>query len=156
VRYALLYALIGLLPDVDVMLRIHRWVTHSLMVVALMAVPIVAISKYLRRDLLKYLVLGLTAYTLHIVLDVFTAPTPLAWPMTGYAYMVILDVNGLLSADMLKIITNLTITIEPTDFTPRTAIEGPIITATGVVLVLTTATISITERVVGRYKRVRS
>ena len=28
-KYSLLRALIGLLPDIDVPLRVHRWVTHS-------------------------------------------------------------------------------------------------------------------------------
>ena len=34
-KYALFIALIGLLPDIDVLLRVHRWVTHSIVPVAL-------------------------------------------------------------------------------------------------------------------------
>jgi len=36
-KHAALLALIGLLPDVDAALRIHRWVTHSLALATMVA-----------------------------------------------------------------------------------------------------------------------
>ena len=81
-RYAVLFAPIGLLPDVDTVLRIHRWITHSLVLV--MTVILVASIPllYMNYKYLEYLVLTPTLYILHIVLDTFTASTPILWPIT--------------------------------------------------------------------------
>ncbi|MGC8983278.1 MAG: hypothetical protein ACP5KA_05990, partial [Desulfurococcaceae archaeon] len=48
-REALLVAFIGLLPDVDALLRIHRWVTHSLVLaVLLFSGPVLLASQWKR------------------------------------------------------------------------------------------------------------
>ena len=75
-RYALLLALIGLLPDTDVLLRIHRWVTHSLILtVTLITIATIPVL-YIDHKYLEHLALASTLYILHIILDIFTAPTP--------------------------------------------------------------------------------
>jgi len=67
-RHAALLALVGLLPDVDALFKIHRSATHSLLLVAAAA----AIPALRRRA--KHAALAI--YALYIVLDVLTAPTP--------------------------------------------------------------------------------
>jgi membrane-bound metal-dependent hydrolase YbcI (DUF457 family) len=42
-KTALLIGLVGLIPDIDALLRIHRWITHSLVLVALFAIPVVTL-----------------------------------------------------------------------------------------------------------------
>jgi len=43
-RHALVLALVGLLPGVDALLRIHRWVTRSLVLTALVATATVLLA----------------------------------------------------------------------------------------------------------------
>ncbi|RLG79467.1 MAG: hypothetical protein DRO13_06005 [Thermoprotei archaeon] len=102
-KYALFIALIGLLPDVDVLLRIHRWVTHSLVPVALAASATAVILLYTKRSYLKHLALATTLYTLHIALDIFVAPTPLLWPLTNQAYMLETGIYGAITTNGIYI-----------------------------------------------------
>jgi len=98
VRYAVLTALIGL-PDVDSLLRIHRWFTHSLIITALVTAVAAVFITYVNSRLLKYVFLTSAIYTLHILLDIFTASTPIAWPLTNKAYMISTELNGVIIAD---------------------------------------------------------
>lgn len=45
-RYTALIALIGLLPDIDVLVRVCKWVTHSILITLLVAVPILVLVYY--------------------------------------------------------------------------------------------------------------
>jgi len=64
-RYAALLALAGLLPDIDVLLRIHRWITHSLPVVLLAAAPMLLFIRVKRREFFRFAALVLLIYVLH-------------------------------------------------------------------------------------------
>ncbi len=61
-RYALIIALIGLLSDLDVLLRIHRWVTHSIIPVLIIGTVSSIILFYMNYTYLKYLLLALGLY----------------------------------------------------------------------------------------------
>jgi membrane-bound metal-dependent hydrolase YbcI (DUF457 family) len=74
-KYSLLIALAGLLPDIDVVFRIHRWVTHSLIVVLATLTPALLAIYAFRREYLRLATLTTALYTL-------TAPTPALWPLT--------------------------------------------------------------------------
>ena len=81
-KYSLLIALAGLLPDIDVVFRIHRWVTHSLIIVLATLTPALLAIYAFRREYLRLATLTTALYTLHIALDTLTAPTPALWPLT--------------------------------------------------------------------------
>ena len=130
-KYALFIALIGLLPDIDVLLRVHRWVTHSIVPVALIASATTVILLHTKRNYLKYLALAITLYTLHIVLDTFVAPTPLLWPLTNQAYMLEIGINGIVATNGIDITPQVNVVVEQVDFTSRPVIEGPIVSSIG-------------------------
>ncbi len=48
-RRALLLAFVGLLPDVDALLLVHRWVTHSIPVALLDSAPLLVLTYTYRR-----------------------------------------------------------------------------------------------------------
>ena len=59
-RYALIIAFVGLLPDVDALLGVHRWVTHSVLVALLASTPLLVLAylsggRYVRVVLLSLL-----------------------------------------------------------------------------------------------------
>jgi len=79
-RHAALLALVGLLPDVDALLKIHRSATHSLVLAAAAAIAVPAL-----RHRAKHAALALAIYALHIVLDVLQRPHPRCGPYSGKA-----------------------------------------------------------------------
>ncbi len=144
-KYALFIALIGLLPDIDVILRVHRWVTHSLIPVALVASATTVILLHTKRNYLKYLALAIILYTLHIVLDTFIAPTPLLWPLTNQAYMLQAGIDGIITTNSIDITPQINIVVEHADLTQRPAIEGPIISPTGLIIAIGVVAVLLTE-----------
>ena len=134
-KWALVLGLIGLLPDIDVLLRIHRWLTHSLVVVVLVATPLLVLINLHWRDKLGLALLALLIVTLHLVMDVFTGSTPILWPLID-SVLVKVTVNGVTSSTGVTIIPSLAVITSRPDFTQREIIEGPIITELGAILVV--------------------
>lgn len=144
-RHALLLALIGILPDVDILLRIHRWITHSLVLTAtLVAVAAIPVF-YADRKHFKYLVLALALYVLHIALDVFTAPTPLLWPLVSQAYMVSMELNGVVASGGIKIAPSISVYSKAVDFTQQPLLEGPVVSPQGMVTAIGALAVLLTE-----------
>jgi len=81
-RWALLLGLLGLLPDVDALLRVRRWFTHSLVVIALPAVPLLALLHLRRRGWVDLALLAL-----HPVRDVLAGQTPVLWPLADSVWV---------------------------------------------------------------------
>ena len=102
-RRTMLFALIGLLLGIDALLRIHRWIKYSIIlavtVVLIAAIPLI----YINNKYLEYLVLASALYILHIVLEVFTATTPILWPITGQAYMLEIEPGGVIAEDSIRV-----------------------------------------------------
>lgn len=138
-REALLIALVGLLPDVDVLLMIHRWVSHSVLIPALILLLTPVIAKYLGTGYVKHLVVPAILYALHIVLDLLTAPTPALWPINTQSYYLTIKLDSTLSDTGIKLTPNLALNAEASDFTRRAVLEGPLITDTGIMIAIATA-----------------
>jgi len=151
-REALLIALVGLLPDVDVLLMIHRWVTHTLLIPVSLLLLTPLITKYLGREYLKYLVVPTLLYTLHILLDLFTASTPVIWPISTQSYSLTIKLDGMLSDSGIKLIPNVVVSTEASDFTRRSVLEGPLITDTGIIVTIATLLTLTTEYIIRRLR----
>ncbi len=70
------------------------------------------------------------------MLDALTAPTPLLYPLTSSSYMVSIGVNGSISGGMVSLEPGAMLLSEPVDFTPRQAVEGPVVSGVGVIVAL--------------------
>lgn len=151
--YSLLLSLTGLVPDIDALLHVHRWATHSIVVSGALFLILYLVFSYRWRGLLRYVALAHVLYTLHIVTDMFTAPTPVLWPLVRESYMVYPDATGQLGPGGLVVYLNTSIVSVPTDFSPREYIEGPIVSPTGAVLLVATAAVLAIERVCPRVCR---
>ena len=134
IRRSAIIAFIGLLPDVDALLRIHRWATHSLILAIAGGLMLAALLTLLGRKSLKILYLSIALYIIHIIMDIFTAPTPLLWPLTGDAYTISLEVDGSVSSKGIAVIPLIELSREGVNFTQREVIEGPIASPTGVII----------------------
>jgi len=148
-RHAILIAFAGLLADLDALLRIHRWATHSLVTLLAVSTPLLLLLYTYRREYLKIAMLALLLYTLHIALDIFTAPTPALWPLAPSLWLRV-EVNGASTTSGIAVTPTITATIKPVDFTQREAVEGPIISETGLALAITTAILTAAQNLANK------
>ncbi|MDT7890076.1 MAG: metal-dependent hydrolase [Desulfurococcales archaeon] len=154
IRRSAIIALAGLLPDIDALLRIHRWATHSLILAIAMGAVLASMLTLLGRKSLKILYLSMALYITHIIMDIFTAPTPLLWPLTGDAYAISLEVDGSVSGRGITVIPLIELSREGVNFTQREMIEGPIVSPTGVIISIASIAAIAAERIMGRgFKR---
>jgi membrane-bound metal-dependent hydrolase YbcI (DUF457 family) len=143
-RVALLVGLVGLIPDVDALLRTHRWITHSLVLVALFATPLIILVYWRGRRYFGLASATLLIYTLHLLLDVFTGLTPTLYPLADSIWVKI-QVNGASTAVGITVNPSITVATVKPDFTQREIVEGPLVTETGAVLAVLTAVILLLE-----------
>jgi hypothetical protein len=143
-RRALLLAFVGLLPDVDVLLLVHRWVTHSIPVALLASTPLLALTYSYKRGYVGVAVLAVLLYTLHVVMDLLTGLTPALWPLAP-ALAVNIEVNGVYGVDGVRVTPGFEVVVGPVDFARRDSVEGPLVSETGLMLVLLVALISLIE-----------
>jgi len=139
-KWALLLGILGLLPDVDALLRIHRWLTHSLVVIVLVATPLLALIRLRWRGRFGLALLALLIVALHPVMDVFTGQTPILWPLVDSVWIRV-SVSGALSSTGVTIKPSIAVTTSRPSFTQREVVEGPIVTELGVVLAVVVAVI---------------
>lgn len=151
-RYALALALVGLLPDVDALLRIHRWITHSLVLTAVVATAIILPTLCLSCKYLSYVVTASVLYSLHLVMDLFTAPTPILWPLINKEYMLSLGVDGVISCEGIGVKPYAELVVSDVDFTPKPVIDGPIVSMTGLVLSVAVVTLILVEWLRGKFR----
>jgi membrane-bound metal-dependent hydrolase YbcI (DUF457 family) len=143
-RRALLLAFVGLLPDVDALLLVHRWVTHSIPVALLALTPLLALTYAYRREYVGVAVLAVLLYTMHVVMDLLTGLTPALWPLAP-ALAVNIEVNGVYSVNGVRVTPGFEVVVGPVDFARRDLVEGPLVSETGLMLVLLVALISLIE-----------
>jgi len=143
-RYALIIAFVGVVADVDALLGVHRWITHSTLGVLLASTPLLALAYVLGERYVKVVLLALLLYTLHLVLDLFTGPTPILYPLVG-SIRVKLEVIGLYSDTGIALTPRITVETWKPDFTPQPAIEGPIVSEAGIILVVVTALVLVLD-----------
>jgi len=136
-RIALLVGLVGLIPDVDALLRIHRWITHSLVLVALFTTPLVILVYWRGRRYFGLALATLLIYTLHLLLDVFTGPTPILYPLVDSIWIKI-QVNGASTATGITVNPSITVATVKPDFTQMEIVEGPLVTETGAIIAVVT------------------
>jgi len=127
-----------LLPDVDALLRVHRWFTHSLVVIALSAVPLLALVYVRRRGWVGLALLALLIVALHPVTDVFTGQTPVLWPLADSVWIRV-SVSGTSSSTGVAVVPSIEVIASRPDFTQRDAVEGPVVAEVGIVLAVATA-----------------
>ncbi|WFO75965.1 metal-dependent hydrolase [Desulfurococcaceae archaeon MEX13E-LK6-19] len=129
-----LVVLFSVLPDVDAVFRIHRSFTHSLLVALVVGLAVVWLAWRTGRKSAAWVVgVFVLAYSVHVVMDLFTGPTPVLWPLVwkDFYVEVMVTANNTVSNG---------ITLEPvlrvhvTDFTmePGDIVDAPVATPTGV------------------------
>lgn len=134
---ATLIAFIGLVPDLDILLGVHRWATHSLATALALSIPIALLVHHYHRDIAKYIAIAILLYATHIVLDTLASPTPLLWPIAG-PITITVEISGRLEGLKPSIEPVIEIATEPIGPWPHID-RGPIASETGLITTTTIA-----------------
>ncbi|RLF10431.1 MAG: hypothetical protein DRJ98_06115 [Thermoprotei archaeon] len=114
-------------PDLDILLHIHRSMSHSL-IFPLATIPVLYGLSRNRKVRGTTLLIMVAAYCSHIILDFFTGYTPLFWPLHSNSFWLLVQVDIHVSS-----IPTFTFTLKLLE---KVAVEAytPFVEAEGVVL----------------------
>ncbi len=136
---ALLLALIGIAPDLDVVAHIHRSATHSLVLSLILAFPIFISSFWF--DTMKrmrvVIALAILLYVLHLVMDLFTGYVPILWPLTDRSYYLDLRIEFVSSELDHPMNISIHIASTRTQFVYCENVGGSIAALPGIILAIT-------------------
>lgn len=145
-EYALVFSLIGLLADLDVLLGVHRWITHSIVVVVVVFTALYTSLSVLKlKKYVKLLVLSLLIYTLHPVMDLLYGPVPLLYPLTQQSYSLRVSVDGGVGFNGVTLTPSFEVNVKPVDFTRSYLVEGPLVSSEGLLIALAVAMVLLVE-----------
>ena len=146
-RHALLFAFVGILPDLDVIFRVHRSLTHSLMISAvpfLLMYGVVKCTK-LNRSLDSLVLLGLALYEIHVLMDLLIAPTPIMWPLINTSLTLSIEVYAMLYTQGVELTPRLALVNTPCDFSQRDLLGGTLLSTTGVIVTIIVISLLLAE-----------
>jgi membrane-bound metal-dependent hydrolase YbcI (DUF457 family) len=127
-------AVLGVLPDIDALLLIHRSISHSIIVIAVIFTPLVLYARFRAPELERIMILGFLVTISHPFLDL-GGSTPILWPLISDSFMIKLALNGVVDHGV-GIKPQLSVRSEPTVFTKHTSLDYPLFTYDGLVTAL--------------------
>ena len=132
-RKALPISLLAVLPDLDALFLVHRSLSHSLIVVISIMVPLLLLTYKFKPRLHGYAFLALLAVTSHLVLDLFTGYTPILWPLYGYSVWVQAGLVAHIGSSP-SLTPSAQLLTEPITFQQFQSLDAPLFTGEGVIL----------------------
>jgi heme/copper-type cytochrome/quinol oxidase subunit 4 len=136
VKKALLLSFIALVPDLDVLMHVHRSMSHSIIVLTLAYTPILLAVYRFKPEYFRLTVLGLLALLSHIVMDLFQTYTPILYPILDSSLWIEIDGGVQVSPSELKPQLSADVKHVPTTFKPFKAIDAPVFTSDGFLISL--------------------
>ena len=130
-RKALPLALLAMLPDLDVFFHVHRSMSHSLVVISLVSLPLLMLAYRLKNPRVGWL--GLLAVASHIALDVFAGYTPILWPLYENSVWIQTELRAQISSTP-TLTPALKIAMEPTRFIAFRSLDAPLFTGEGLII----------------------
>lgn len=130
-REALPLALLALLPDLDALFHVHRSMSHSLVVISAVGLPLLVLAYRLKIPRFGWL--GLLAVASHIALDVFAGYTPILWPLYGDSVWIRTELMAHISSTP-TLTPVLKIAMEPTRFIAFQSMDAPLFTGEGLII----------------------
>lgn len=132
-REALVLGAVALLPDLDVLLHVHRFVMHSLVVVGLVGLGVFVVVRGVRPTYSRLVVLGTLSLVSHVVLDVFSGATPVLWPLLGGSVALALD-GSVTIGSLPGFSLEGEVRLVESGFRPFDSLDAPVFTGAGLVV----------------------
>jgi membrane-bound metal-dependent hydrolase YbcI (DUF457 family) len=131
-RTAAPLALLGVLPDLDSLLLIHRSFSHSIIILGLLFLMILLAVRRYRPAHQRTVILGFLVVASHLVLDLGSL-TPILWPVYPFDIALKFSLNIVLG-NGLGLSPSLNVTQAPTTFGRVPGLDYPLFTEQGVLL----------------------
>jgi len=131
-RRVLFASLIALTPDIDVLLQVHRSQTHSFVILALVTLPLLALT-WNRKSLRWLVLLGAFGVSTHLVLDLVQSSTPVLWPLLNESIWISFT-QYLHMGSATAITGSVTVHVEPAAIEHFTSFDAPVLTGEGAVV----------------------
>ena len=131
-RTAFPLAILGVLPDLDSLLLIHRSFSHSIIVMGLLFLAIFLVIRRYRPAHQGIVVLGFLFVASHLILDL-GGLTPILWPIYPFDVAAKFSLN-IVVGNGLGLSPSLNLTQVPTDFSRMPGLDYPLFTEEGLLL----------------------
>lgn len=128
-RRVLFLSLIALAPDLDVLFHVHRSLSHSVLVLAVIVLPILALARK-HPTATRLTLLGAAGVLTHLALDLFQSYTPLLWPVANQSIWISTNLDVHIGSLPFFILSAKILT-KPIDFAVFQSIDAPIVTNEG-------------------------
>ena len=149
VKRALLLSLLALLPDLDILLHIHRSMSHSIILISLTWIPILSAFYLFKRRYFGMALLCFLAVLSHPLIDCFQTYTPILYPVYDRSIWVSIDGRLLVSPEGLTPQTSISVKDKPTVFKPFESFDAPIFTSEGFLISLILIVVPLLSRIRG-------
>lgn len=131
-RRAFPLAVLAVLPDLDALFLVHRSLTHSLITVGIVVLPLLMFCWRFKPRHIRVVLLGLLSIASHMLLDVFSGYTPVLWPLYPYSICVRMGLNSRIGSGV-TLHPVFEFSQVPTIFYGRVVFDAPIFTSEGLV-----------------------
>lgn len=131
-RKAVPLALLGVVPDLDVFLLVHRSISHSIFILFLAWSPVMVYA-FIKPGCRRFAALGLLVLLSHPLLDVMGSSTPILWPIIENSIHFRFSLNARASG-LLSISPQFEFSSIATMFDRATILNYPIVTGEGLML----------------------
>jgi len=130
-------SILGIMPDLDALLHIHRSMSHSIIPYTII---LIAILVFIRNsEVRKWSIIGYLIILSHLLLDMFTGSTPVLWPLIPNSIYFETNVTALIT-ETVTIKPEIDVGVERTVFKRFTSLDAPIATSQGVAVTITLLT----------------
>lgn len=122
-KTAFLMGVLALLPDFDVLFFVHRSFTHSIILVALVFLPLIILKTN------KLTLMSFFAIVSHVITDTFQAPTPILYPLISDSIHISINA-GIIMDQGIKPYFSTTLKFVPTNFNQFSSFNAPLFAGT--------------------------
>ena len=126
-------SILGIIPDFDALLHIHRSMSHSIIPYTIILIIIFLLFK--NENIRKWSIIGYLVILSHLILDMFTGSTPILWPLLLNSIYFEANITALIS-ETVTLRPKLDVGVEKTVFTRFTSLDAPIATSQGVAITI--------------------
>ncbi|MCX8204979.1 MAG: glycosyltransferase family 2 protein [Candidatus Nezhaarchaeota archaeon] len=131
VKRALALSAIALLPDLDVLLHVHRSMSHSAIIIGLAWLLVLLPLYFFKRKYLALGALGLLATLSHSLMDCFQTYTPILYPFLDRSLWIKVDGRVSISPEGITPQASIGIADSPTVFSSFQLLDAPLFTSEG-------------------------
>lgn len=129
-KKSVLISSLAIIPDLDVIFHVHRSISHSIIFIIVVIIPIILILNYLKIGNKNEKLMAILVILSHPFLDMFGGYTPILWPLIDKSVYIFTELTTNMSNVLdLNLIFN--VNFDKTIFYKITGGEGPIFTSQG-------------------------